>query len=226
MSRVRVYFGDASDNLRKQEPFVERAPYDLLVRNLGAQALVFLDQVHGKDGLIIDQNITGLFLFEQTGDFIVTNQMGVAIGVRTADCVPLVCVDESKKVIAVVHAGWKGAVAGVIEKTLTTMTERFCCDMCDVHCLIGPCGGACCYHVSEDFALQAGDKLVQQFMHKNAQEHTFDLVGYATQRMRGAGILREHIDTCAHVCTICNSRFCSWRRKKSDNRNGTVVMLL
>ncbi|KKR95942.1 MAG: hypothetical protein UU47_C0022G0003 [candidate division TM6 bacterium GW2011_GWE2_41_16] len=221
------YFGDAIDGLVKKTgcaPYDEM-PYQQLAQKIGAKSLVLLEQIHGKIGVVVDAPLSGNELCLRPGDFLITNVPGVAIGVLTADCVPIICIDESKQVVAVIHAGWRGAVSGVIETCFDAMGTRFGCCAQDLKCMIGPCGGACCYQVSDDFCAQTGDPCVASFFVKQSHGHMFDLVGYVKNRMLKAGVPAHNIDDTHHVCTICHTHYCSWRRDQNDQRNATVAMI-
>jgi hypothetical protein len=83
-------------------------------------------------------------------DAIITNQQGIAIGVKTADCVPIFLLDKAKRIIGVVHAGWRGTALKIIEKTVETFTERFGSQLADIHAVIGPAIRSCCYEVNDN----------------------------------------------------------------------------
>lgn len=71
------------------------------------------------------------------------------VTVRTADCVPVLLHDPVRQVVAAIHAGWRGAVAGIVPKTVALLASRFGTVPKDVRMAIGPSAGACCYEVDE-----------------------------------------------------------------------------
>ena len=79
----------------------------------------------------------------------VTNQPGVMVTVRTADCVPVLLHDPVQRVVAAVHAGWRGAVAGIVPKTVALLVNRFGATVERLRMAIGPSAGPCCYEVDE-----------------------------------------------------------------------------
>jgi YfiH family protein len=90
------------------------------------------------------------------GDASLTNTKGILLGVQTADCVPILLVDPKKKAVAAVHAGWRGTLARIAEKTVGEMLARFGSKPSEILAAIGPSIGGCCYEV--------GTELVTEFL--------------------------------------------------------------
>ena len=111
-------------------------------------------QVHGTEVAVVDRpDLTREDL--EGYDALVTALPGVAIGVRTADCVPILLYDGRKRVVAAVHSGWKGTVQKISRRTLLVLEEQFGCRPEDMHAALGPCIGA------ESF--QVGPEVVDRF---------------------------------------------------------------
>ena len=87
-------------------------------------------------------------------DAFVTNLPDVAIGVRTADCVPVLLYDPVKRVVAAVHSGWKGTVLHIVQKAIDVMTSQFDCQTKDMHVAIGPSIGPDSFQVGEEVVKQ------------------------------------------------------------------------
>lgn len=124
----------------------------LMTRAFGVaqEALVTVRQVHGSDILVIDEpNEDYSHFLTLESDAIITNQVGVMIGVCVADCAPILLMDPEKRVIAAVHAGWKGTAAGLVSKTVAGMKSLFNCNPKALQAAIGPCIAKCCYEVNE-----------------------------------------------------------------------------
>lgn len=85
------------------------------------------------------------------GDASITSRPGILLGTQTADCVPILLVDAKKRVVAAIHAGWKGTLARIAEKTVGRMRLEFACKPSDILAAIGPSIGPCCYQVGTDF---------------------------------------------------------------------------
>jgi YfiH family protein len=86
------------------------------------------------------------------GDASVTNRPGLLVGVRTADCAPVLVVDPKRRVVAAIHAGWRGTLARIVTKTIGQMQMEFGCRPQDSLAAIGPTIGGCCYEVGTEVA--------------------------------------------------------------------------
>ena len=86
------------------------------------------------------------------GDALITDQPGILLSVRSADCVPILIADATGRAVAAVHAGWKGMLGGIVEKTVGEMIRNFNLSPRGLRAAIGPSIGVCCYEVSEDLA--------------------------------------------------------------------------
>jgi len=101
------------------------------------------------------------------GDASLANAPGLLLGVQTADCVPILLVDPKERGVAAIHAGWRGTLARIAEKTVGEMRERFGSKPADLVAALGPAIGGCCYEV--------GTELVTQFTSQFADaEEWFD----------------------------------------------------
>lgn len=85
-------------------------------------------------------------------DALVTNQPGICLMVLSADCVPVLLFEPEKRVVAAVHAGWRGTAANIVVETVRVMQENFGCDPQRVVAAIGPSIGKCCFEVGEEVA--------------------------------------------------------------------------
>jgi polyphenol oxidase len=146
-------------------------------------------------------------------DAIVTRVAGLAIGVSTADCGPVLFADPHARVVGAAHAGWRGALTGVIEATVAAM-ERLGAARDRIRAALGPMIRQHNYEVGPDFIARfaAEDKASAQFFGATAREgHAlFDLAGYIAARLDRAGV-RQIEDTA--LCTYAEpERFFSFRR--------------
>jgi YfiH family protein len=108
--------------------------------------LILMRQIHGDRIHVIDEEgplPEGL----PECDGLITNYPRVALGIRTADCVPLLFVDRTRRVIGAAHAGWRGTAFGIAARMVATLTERFSSRPEDILAVIGPAIGPCCYQV-------------------------------------------------------------------------------
>ena len=120
----------------------------------------FLDQIHSNKFIFIDKNFKD-FKKKIKADAIITNQKKLPIAVMTADCAPILIYDNKKDFIAIIHAGWKGAFKGIIEKVIKFMIKKGCRNN-NITAAIGPCITQNNYNVKEDFKknfLKRGKKI-------------------------------------------------------------------
>ncbi len=123
-------------------------------------------------------------------DALVTDQPGLVLGILTADCVPVLFADREASVVGAAHAGWKGAIAGVTDRTIDAMVARGA-DRGRIACAIGPCIGRASYEVGADFALrfEQDDPDNEKFFSPGREGHRlFDIAAYVAARLAAAGI--------------------------------------
>jgi len=115
---------------------------------------VLMRQLHGDRIVVIDGTSpaplpggSDLPLEAHACDALVTNRPGLALGVKTADCVPLLLIDPVKRVVGVVHAGWRGTALNIAGQVVDTFAARFSSQPGDLLVAIGPAIGPCCYEV-------------------------------------------------------------------------------
>ncbi|HWH80256.1 MAG TPA: peptidoglycan editing factor PgeF, partial [Candidatus Binatus sp.] len=111
--------------------------------------IVTMQQVHGDN--IVDVKDRKL---KEVGeaDGMITAESGIYLGVLTADCVPLLFVAPKQKLVAAVHAGWRGTLAGIAQKTVERLSSQYNVTAEDIEVAMGPSIGACCYEVKDDVA--------------------------------------------------------------------------
>ncbi|MEK7755512.1 MAG: polyphenol oxidase family protein, partial [Acidobacteriota bacterium] len=118
--------------------------------NPPAHPLATLDQIHSAVVVCAD-NRTGRI---EPGDALVAGQPGVRIGVRTADCLPILLADPERRAVAAVHAGWRGTLLGVAVRAAEAMSRLFGSRPGSLHAAIGPGINACCFEVGPEVAAQ------------------------------------------------------------------------
>ncbi len=140
-------------------------------------------------------------------DAAVTNQPGIALVVRTADCLPIFVYDVRRRAIGLIHAGWRSTHKKIVTRTLDAMERYFGTKPRDVRVALGPALQSCCFEVGREF---------QRFFPNHVQERSgkllFDMVGANKQELIERGILKKNIFDCAR-CTFCQKRFFSYRRQ-------------
>lgn len=181
--------------------------------------LVIPTQTHSANVGIIDSLPVGEL---SDTDAVVTTLPGVALVIHTADCVPLVLADTTAGVIAAVHAGWRGAVAGIAGKTVAVM-ESLGAKASEIDAAMGPCICAGCFEVGEEVAahFNQGDIIRRE----GCKPHV-DLPAAVKRDLVNAGLRGENIRM-PQSCSRCDhGRFFSARRLGvKSGRTATAIIL-
>jgi YfiH family protein len=172
--------------------------------------LATLYQVHSADALVVRKAAEGPL--RPPGDALVTDRPGLALGVLTADCAPVLLADRDAGVVAAAHAGWKGAIGGVTDSAIAAM-ESLGARRERIHAAIGPCIARTSYEVDAAFVrrFETADPANERFFTAGRADHAqFDLEAYVAHRLAAAGVARIEalgLDTYAD-----EARFFSYRR--------------
>lgn len=182
-----------------------------VMQALGASCLLGLRQVHGVEVV----TVTAPWEAGQgpAADGMVTRQAGIALGVITADCAPVLLHDAAACVAGAVHAGWRGAAAGAVEATVAAMAALGA-QPADTVAVVGPCIAQASYEVGPDLrdaVLPSLADAARFFTAGRGDRFHFDLPGYVLARLHAAGIGAAYmmdVDTCTDT-----ARFFSHRRR-------------
>jgi polyphenol oxidase len=148
--------------------------------------LVSLAQIHSDNIHIVGPDWN--FAARPDGDGMVTTELGVMLGILTADCAPVLFADAKTGVIGAAHAGWKGAVAGVLENTIAAM-EKLGARTGQIAAAIGPAISQANYEVGADMRANFTENDGRFFVPSNRPGYfRFDLPGYVAQRLKQAGV--------------------------------------
>jgi len=168
---------------------------------------VTVRQVHGTRVILAEPGAE-----PPEADGIATRERGVALGVVTADCVPVLLLARSSCVVAAVHAGWRGAAAGVLEAALARLRATFGVEPPDVEALLGPSIGPCCYRVGNEvqsaFTTRTGTTTEAAWAPAD-DRFVLDLRTAARLLLEEAGV--SSVVTVG-PCTSCTPAFASYRR--------------
>lgn len=170
-------------------------------------AIVLPRQNHSCHIGIIENDSAIIPEFPDT-DAILSFRSGIKVGVRTADCVPLLLYAPDIRCVAAVHAGWKGTLGGIAEKAASLMIRRGA-DPALMLAAMGPCICRDCYEVSEELASTFADA---GFSHCIARGRHLDLPAVNRCRLLAQGLLPHHIAMPA-ACTRTTPSLPSWRRE-------------
>ena len=189
--------------------------------------IVLLKQVHSNKFYYISQNSKLNNNFE--GDALITDRRNLPIAVLTADCAPILIHDESKGMIAAIHAGWKGAYKGIIKKVIQFMIKKGCSSR-NITAAIGPCISNNNYQVKQDFVKRfiKKDKKNIIFFKQIKSESYFNLNKYIYFQLESLNI--KKIDIINKDTFNAKNNFFSARKSISRNendygRNISIIMI-
>jgi YfiH family protein len=201
--------------------------------------LISVRQVHSD----VVHVITTVPREQLVGDGLITNVPGLLLGIKTADCVPVLIADRKGRAVGAFHAGWRGTLARIVEKGVGAMRQHFGIRAEECVAAIGPCIHSCCYEVSDElrdqFAAQFayGDELFSEvfssdpvrekypllFMNMRAPGHGappskphLDLVLANRRQLISAGVPERAIDASA-LCTACRTDLLFSHRAEKGN---------
>jgi len=185
-----------------------------LSQALSIPALFVPNQTHGSRMLEIGKEFLSLSEEAQTGaltgiDALITDQSDVCIAVAAADCVPVLLYAPDKRIIAAIHAGWRGTVAQIVSKVIQQIIERYNCNPKEMIAGIGPSICGINYHVGEEVAnafLSAGSKL-DSIVIENPRTGQFQIDLWEANRLQllQSGLLADKINISGH-CTYSDRR--------------------
>jgi YfiH family protein len=162
---------------------------------LGDRSVIQVKQVHGARAVLVS-DAAG-----QEGDAVVARAGGAAVGVRVADCVPVLVADRASGGVAAIHAGWRGVARGVVRAGVDLLGGS------DLVAAIGPCIGPCCFEVGREVGEQIGF-----VVHRRADKDYVDLRAAVRAQLRALGLRDEYIDDVAGCTQHEPERFHSFRR--------------
>jgi len=171
------------------------------------EQFLVVNQVHGDEIFVIPPH-GGYFSSrsELNYDAIVTNRTNLAICIKTADCVPVFFVDRVKRIIAVVHAGWRSSALGISAKVIGLMQNQYTSSLQNILVAIGPSIGKCCYQVDSVVA----DAFRRQKNHKIyllpanvGNKWMLDLPEANRRQILDCGVPEKNIEISGY-CTMCN----------------------
>ena len=182
--------------------------------------LATVQQVHSDKVLTADR--TGCL---GEGDALISNQPGITLSVRTADCLPILMADTRNRAIAAVHAGWRGTIQEIVPKTVQAMADHFGTRANDLVIAFGPGIGACSFEVGPEVAIQFAKLFPERT--DLGQKTTLDLAETNLRLLRRNGGSVRQIAT-SGLCTYCRADlFHSYRRDRdAAGRMVSAIRLL
>ncbi|HEX8115791.1 MAG TPA: peptidoglycan editing factor PgeF [Pyrinomonadaceae bacterium] len=195
----------------------------------GSWKLAVCWQVHGREVLVV-RDPEGQRPDDERCDALATNLKGVLLGVKTADCVPVIIGDAKSGACAAVHAGWRGTLAEIVKRALARMNEEFGTEARDVRAALGPAALGCCYEVGSDVIepfrakFEDADSL---FKETTAGRALVDLHEANRRQLVESGVAPERIHLLP-LCTMCRpDLFFSYRQdRKLYGRTGRLMSVV
>ena len=180
--------GDNNKDVKNNLNFVKKK------LKINKEKLITMNQTHSNKVIKIDEN--NLKIKKFNSDAIITSSKGLALGVLTADCVPIILFDAINNSIGCIHAGWKGCLNGIIENTLKSM--RYKKKSYKIFACVGPCINKKSYEVGQDLFRKfcnLSKKNSAFFSTKKKGKYFFDLRGLVNEKLKKAGVYSvENID--------------------------------
>lgn len=153
-------------------------------------------------------------------DILFTDQPGVGLLIKQADCQAVILYDPGRRVVANVHCGWRGQVQNVLAAAVGRLQERYGCRPADLYAAISPSLGPCCAEF-----INFRREFPSELWSYQVRPNYFDLWRVSRDQLLAAGLPESHLDV-AGRCTRCASgEFFSYRRDRITGRQGTVVSL-
>jgi len=177
----------------------------------GLKRIYTIKQIHSDIVFLLNDEVTKEN--RTVGDAIVTSMRNLGVGIYTADCVPLLLVDGEARVVAAVHAGWRGTLSGIVNRTIKRIEKDYGILSSKISAAIGPSIGVCYYEVGEEVANQFMKKYEtwSEFLYKkNDSKYFIDLRMANARNLLDAGVANFEV---MDICTMCNGDFHSYRRE-------------
>jgi len=194
------------------------------VLSIHEEDIFFLIQKHTSNVFVLETDVR-----PNVADAVITKRKGILIGVKVADCVPILLHDSRKSIIGSVHAGWRGTAAQIIKKTIIKMEECFLSSPRDITIALGPSIRENCYVVDKEVKDSICEATGEGgYFKKHADgKYRIDLASANVQQALSMGILKKHI-WISDECTYCSPRtYYSYRYgKDSHGRQGGFIGIL
>lgn len=190
-----------------------------LKTEFNADEIIYLKQVHSDR--VVKYLKSDKSINEEEGDAIITNEKNVIIGVFTADCVPIILIDEEREVIAAIHSGWRGTMDSITLKTIEKMKSEFTTNASNIKVYIGPHIRRCCYEISKE--------LKEKFIEKKKtiseavlfNGNNLNLEACILEDLKAAGVPDQNINS-LDLCTYCSNDIKLHSYRKSEGSYGRM----
>ncbi|AGC69063.1 laccase domain-containing protein YlmD [Thermoclostridium stercorarium subsp. stercorarium DSM 8532] len=218
--------GDSAENVLKN--------FELLSKSTGIpmEYMVLTKQVHGCDITVVNKQHCGMGLLRERtfgeSDGLITADMNVALVTFHADCAPVYLYDVKRKVIGLVHSGWRSTLLKISAKAVRIMEKEFNCNAAEIHAVIGPCIRKCCFEVDRDVYeefLKVFPDCADAFL-CTGKKWKIDLAGIIVRTLTDEGLSMGNIQD-LNRCTVCEKQlFFSHRGGQGKSGTGAAVFMM
>lgn len=178
--------------------------------------LVYMNQVHGANIIVVDENSPKLI---DNCDSIITRSKNLPLMVMVADCIPILMFDDKKGIIAAIHAGRNSTFLEISKKTAEVFIKNFSSNPKDISVVLGASIQKCCYEVSDELSKIVENSFGKEFVENNH----IDLQGINKKQLNDLGIKNIEI---SDICTKCgNKPYFSYRKDKKTGRFAGIIIL-
>lgn len=187
--------------------------------------IIFMNQVHSD---MVVKKLDKKPSFPKA-DGMITQIKGLALAIKSADCLPIFLFDNKNKVISAIHAGWRGTALKIVKKALKKLEQEFNSNIADIYAYIGPAINGNCYEVGKDVYEHfkfLGKRKSEFFTKTKNNKFYMDLKGINAYILENEGISIDNIEVCS-LCTHCEKDiFYSYRRDGiNSGRNISFIIL-
>ena len=189
----------------------------VLSKQVHEDKVVDVDETHIGNGILYENKFT-------SADALITNKKHVPIAVFSADCVPVLFLDNKNGVIAAAHSGWRGTVKRIAQKTAEKMIAEYGSNPADILVAIGPSIQEDCFEVGDDVAEIFINEFGDDTAKKYGERYHVSMQRAIIKQLTEMGILRENIDN-SGICTACNTDLLYSHRKMGNERGNLGAFL-
>lgn len=207
-------FNDLDFNINKQ---TGRENINKLKDWFNLKDIGYLHQIHSNKVFIYDGKV-------YEGDSLITDKKNTAVGIFTADCVPILLYDKKNEIAAAVHSGWRGTISHIVEKTITTLNQKYNSDPKDIYAYIGPHIRSCCYEIGEEVAVQ----FKEDHSYKNLNvicDRKLNLEKCIIKQLSDKCINENHIIK-LNLCTCCSKSYNFHSYRKTGIKAGRMFSFI
>lgn len=208
---------------REQDPSTlvkKNTPKSILKKIYSEEKHVIVpQQVHGNNCIIIKKG--ELLKKRYKGDAILTDRKDILLTISVADCLPIFLIDSTKKVIGLVHAGWRGTLSGIAKEAIRKAKSEFGCEPEDFTLLFGPAIQKCCYEISEGIAILFNQDCLTRRVNEKPK---LDLACANLKQLLSCGVKEERIFG-IRECTCCQEEMFHSFRRDGDEAGRMIAFL-